>query len=99
MAAFKKTIVIVLIIVLVVPMTFFVKPKPADAFISCILDAIGLLAGLDSAVNKVFSVLPRDIVIQTANPQKTVPDIGANLKECLLDQIAFTMANALIRNI
>jgi len=99
MAAFKKTIVIVLIIVLVVPMTFFVKPKPADAFISCILDAIGLLAGLGSAVNKVFSVPTGDFVTETATSQNAAADTGSNLKECLLDQIAFTMANALIRNI
>lgn len=78
--------------------SMLLKPKPADAFIDCILQAAGLLGGATSAVSAVLAVPVHDVSVGVNTSMIAGDAKSLSLKECLLDRIAYTLVNTMIQN-
>ncbi len=104
----KKAILVALLVTLVVPTTFFVKPKPVEAFgagaFSCIFNALGLLGGLNSLFSGAAG-FGTSVPVNVVNISTTERNTGKaasemekqNVVTCVLNALVWDFANTMIR--
>lgn len=94
----RQFILILLIASLVVPAGILIKPRPADAIVSCLLSGIfgGLsnLGGLTGAV----SVPVYDAANASINSRTAGATTNVEMKECVIDFLVSVLAETLIQN-
>ncbi len=94
----KKNISALLIVLVAIPSIMFIKPKPADAIINCLLDAMGMLGGINGAVGGMMAVPVKDSAVGDNTSSSASSNKSNTTKECMLDQMAYTLINTLIQN-
>lgn len=94
----KKYISAILIVLVLAPSILFFKPKPADAFIDCLLNAAGILGSVNSAVSAVMSVPVHDPAVSQNTSSIAGDSKSLSVKECLLDRIVYMTINTMIQN-
>ena len=96
----KKTILAVLIATFILPVTFFVAPKKADAAAaSCLMSAMGgIFGGANSVVSSIMAVPVSDKGVNINTATDAGANVGTNLGECLLKTLARVAAQTLIHS-
>ena len=96
MSPFKKIILVIVIIGLVVPVSFAVqKPRQADAFIQCFL---GKFLNQIQAIGNFMAIPVREQTVASNTGKIAGDTTSLNTKECLLDFLVTVVAKAFIQS-
>ncbi len=94
---YKKIFIALLIILLIAPTAFFVKPKKADAIIGCALNALGILGSIGGMMSGAMAIPVSDKAVTQSTATSAREEQTQSMKECLLDAVVSNLVNNFIK--